>query len=397
MNETSTQLRETIDTFIQTAQFDALLDTCRIALRDARQRSDRPTEIIALIGLAQVHEYIGKFKEARVLIDGALDFATQDSDPELEMMALLVSGSLYVTAAYQPYEAERDYRAALRMADDAGDLRVLAEALNGLAGAYMQMGTPGRAQRYARQGFEVARGINDRYNMGQGLYLVGDAAMHIEPEKALQAFEDAMAIAQQQNYRLLELALVGGIGQLLAAEQRYADDGQRMLEKALSMAKDFRSVPHEFSALRRLGKAYQKQEAYDRAAQYYAVALERAQEWQARTYEGFAFYTLGTLAQFREHYDDAVANYEQALIITRETKNPFQEAQTERALGESYLAMRDFESALDHYMAARTLYDALDSPLTTLLVQQILRVYLQRVLDQVLRWLGLRDSSDRVQ
>lgn len=398
MNETSRQLRETIDTFIQTAQFDALLDTCRMALRDARQRGDRATEILALIGLAQVHEYIGKFKEARVLIDGALDFASQTDDAELEAMAVITSGTLFVRAAHQPYEAEQDFRLALRLADDHGNLRLVAEALNGLSRAYLQMGTRTRAQRYARQGFEVARGIGDRYAMGKALYFIGEATLLSEQEKALQAFEDAMAIAQQNNFRLLEVMLVSSIGALLANEDRYADDGQLMLEKGLAMAKDFRSVPHEFAALRQLAITYQRQEAYDRAAQYFGLALERAQEWRARAYEGMAFYALGTLAEKRAHYDDAIANFEQALLITRETKNPFQEAQTERALGECYLAMKDFDAALDHFMAARTLYDALDSAtMTNMLFQKIVGVYIQRLVDQLLRLVGLRDTGDHVQ
>ncbi|MEL6524609.1 MAG: tetratricopeptide repeat protein [Chloroflexota bacterium] len=398
MNETSQQLRETIDTFIQTAQFDALLDTCRMALRDARERGDRPSEILALIGLAQVHEYIGKFKEARVLIDGTLDFAAQAGDAELETMALIVSGTIFVRAAYQPYEAEQDFRVALRIADDYGELRLVAEALNGLSRAYLQMGTHGRAQRYARQGFEVARGIGDRYQMGKALYFVGEAASLNEPEKALQAFEDAMEIAQQNNFRLLEVALVGSIGALLSAEERYADDGQLMLEKGLAMAKDFRSVPHEFAALRRLGITYQRQQAYDRSAQYFGLALERAQEWRAQSYEGAAFYALGVLAQIREHYDDAIANFEQTLLITKQTKNPFQEAQTERALGDCYLAQKNFDEALDHFMASRTLYDALDSTtMTNMLFQKIVGVYIQRLVDQVLRLIGLREPSDRVQ
>lgn len=394
MNETSQKLCQTIETFIQIAQFDALIDTCKVALTDARQREDKATEIVSLIGLGQGHKFIGKFKQARVLIDGALGFAKQMSDIELTIMALTASSSLYLTGAFQSHEAERDSREALNLAVGINDNDAVAESLLGLSTAYRQMDDKIRASRYAHEGFNVARKANNRYLMSIGLMLIGDVSFTVQPEKAMQSYEDAIEIAQQDNLRLLELGLTSSIGQLLCYEDRYAEDGQMMLEKALSMSKDFRSVPHEFTAIYRLGRALEKQGAWERAAQYYSMMLERAQEWRSRPYEGVAFFNLGILAYHRQHYDDAVANYEQALVIARETKNPFQEAQVEQAIAKSYLASSDFDRALDHYMAARTLYDALDNSLmTNLMLRNMITVYLQRLLNNILTWVGIRQSE----
>lgn len=396
MNETSQKLCQTIETFIQTAQFDALIDTCKVALTDARQRDDKATEIVSLIGLGQGHKFIGKFKQARILIDGALDFAKQSSDIELTIMALMVSSSIYLTTAFQSYEAERDLREALNLAVGINDDDSIAETLLGLSTAYRQMDDNIRASRYAHEGFNVARKTNNRYWMSVGLMLIGDVSFTAQPEKAMQSYEDAIEIAKQDNFRLLELGLTSSIGQLLCYEERYSEDGQMMLEKALSMAKDFRSVPHEFTAIYRLGRALEKQGAWERAAQYYSMMLERAQEWRSRPYEGVAFFNLGILAYHRQHYDDALANYEQALVIARETKNPFQEAQTEQAIAKSYLASSDFDRALDHYMAARTLYDALDnSVMANLMLRKMITVYLQRLLNNILTWVGIRQNGNK--
>ncbi|MEM9952194.1 MAG: tetratricopeptide repeat protein [Chloroflexota bacterium] len=395
MNETSQNLRSTIETFTQQAQFDALIDTCKIALTDARTRDDIATEVMAIMGLALGHLYIGKFKDARILANGALTKAETLHDGQLIARANIVSGEIFLKGSYKPQDAEINYRQALRIAKEIDDTYTATEALCGLGATFLQMDDVQRAQRFGRQAFEEAREHRIRYLMGTSLAVIGGAVTRSQPEKATQAFEDAMAIAQQDNFRLLELQLIGRIGHLLVRDERYADEGQLMLEKAYALAKDFRSVPDEFRAIYRLGHAYEERTLLEQATQYYGIMLERAQDWNARPYEGIAFFNLGILAYNRIHYDDAIANFEQALTIARETNNPFQEAQTEQVLGSCYLNMNDFEHALDHYMAARSIYDSLDNRyMMSIMLQRIVTTYFQRLLTQVMRWLGLTQADD---
>lgn len=394
MNETSHNLHRTIDTFIQTAQFGALIETCKMALADARERTDLSTEIISIIGLAQGHKYIGKFKEARILINGAIQNARQLGDEELTAKALLSSGDIFLSTTFQSHEAERDFDDAHQIAIRIDDTALIAEALCSLARAYHQMGDSTRTQKYARDAFEVARDSDNRYRVGDALGSIAAASVRTQPEKAMQAFDDAMTIARQDNFVLMELDLTGRIGHLLSRQKRYADEGQLMLEKALAMAKDFHSVPHEFTALQRLGRALEEDKSLDRAAQYYGNMLDRAQKWGARSYEGVAFFNLGILAYNRKHFDDAISNLEQALMIANETKNPSQEAQVEQFIGACYFNMGDYNQALDHYMSARSIYDSLDNHvLANSVLQHIVMVYFQRFFANILRWLGIRKEN----
>lgn len=397
MNETSQNLCQTIETFIQTAQFDALLDTSKLALADARSRNDESTEVMSLLGLADGHKYLGKFKEARLLVNGALALANQLNDSELIIVSLLSSGDIYLRTAFQSYEADRDFRQALTLAHDTDKPRFVADALNGISSALEQMNEAVRAQRFARKAFDVARDNEYRHGIARALSLLGSTATKTKPEKAMQAFEDAIAIARQDNFRLLELRLLGLLGQLLAQQDRYAEDGQRMLEKMLSMAKDFRSIPDEFTAMYTLGKMYEEKDLLDQAAQYYGLMLEQAQKWRTKSYEGYAFFTLGLLAYNRKHYDDAINNLDQAIVIARESKNPFQEAQIEQVLGAIYLANNNYDVALDHYMAARSTYDSLDNTyMASQLLQQIIIVYFQRFVSNVLKWVGLKQDNSEI-
>lgn len=395
MNETGQTLRDTIDTFTQTAQFDVLIDTCKIALLDARERRDKFTEVISLVGLAQGHKYIGKFKEARILINGALNFANQIGDHELHIMALIASADIALSSSFQVHEAERDYHQALELATFIGDEHFIARIQAGLASVYLQAEDAGRAQKYARDAFETARDCSDRYVMGLSLSLLGTSVSNNQAEKAMQAFEDAITIARQDNFSLMEAGLTGSIGQLLCRQERYVDDGQLMLEKALAMAKDFRSVPHEFTAIYRLGRMLERNNALERAAQYYSMMLERAQEWRARSYEGVSFFSLGILAYNRHHYDDAIANFEQALFIARETNNPFQEAQAEQVIASSYVNLGNLDEALGHYMAARSIYDSLDNrSMANTMLQRIVMLHIQRFFARIMRWIGFDKTDD---
>lgn len=395
MNKTTMNLRDTLDTLIQTAQFDTLIETSKAALLDARNRHDKATETLSLIGLAQGHKFLGKFKDALLLTDGALELAPQTGDSALSTQALLTRASIHLDT-YQSYEAETDYRSALTLAHNNDDQTAIVEALIGIAAALNQQSYAARAERFAREAFEVAREIDDSYLITQALTTLGNILDKMsQTEKALKSFQDATTIAQAENYRILEVTLMGNIGQLLIKQGRYAKEGQQMLEKALRMANEIYSIPHQFAILSSMGRSAETQGLLEEATEHYDTMLIRAQEWQTRAYEGIAFFNLGLLAFSRKHFDDALANLEQALVIARETKNPSQEAQIEQILGLTYSMLQDWDKTLDHYMAARTLYNALDnSHMVNQIRQAILFIYLRRIVATVLEWLGLNEKDD---
>jgi tetratricopeptide (TPR) repeat protein len=259
----------------------------------------------------------------------------------------------------------------------------------------LQFGDVHRAGRYAREAVAAAQEVNYRYGLAIALSLAGSAAANQKGDKALQAYEDALAIARQEGFVLVELGLVGSIGQLVSDAGRYQEDGLKMLEKALNQARELRSVPHEFTAYYRMGRVYEGQSKLDEAAKVYGDMLERAQSWGAKSYEGVAFFNLGISAYARQHHDDAIANFQQALNISRETKNPYQEAQIEQAMGVAYSVVHDWDSALSHYMAARSLYDSLEShAMSNSLLQNIFLIYCNRIWEGFLKFIGFGANKE---
>lgn len=395
MNQTATRLRDAIDQLVYEARFDDLETTCKTALRIARQRQDRETETVALIGLAEWHKFRGKFKEAQILDDGALDFARQANNGELTLLALTTSASIHLTGTYQTHEAQDDYRAALNLAHELDDARGVVIALAGLANTFNRLGEHERAQRYAREAFEITR--EDRLNGEQSLLvttltILGDCFVALQrPEQALQSYRDALHMAQQQGRALDEIVLIGALGRLYAHNEHDAQDGLEMLNQALRMAQDKQVVPQEFATLYLLGWVQQNYGHYKAAHDYFETMLVRAQTWRARAYEAVAFSYLGGLAHQQGEHDEAIANFTQALQIAREMMNPFQEAHYCTWLGSIYATKRDYETALDYYATAHTLYDALEYDKEVQTVRRyIIMTYLWRLLDGVLRLIGLR-------
>lgn len=396
MTETTLSLRQKIETFIHKAQFDSLMGKSKAALMDARKHHDKGREALALLGLAQGQKFIGKFKDALLLTNGAINLAQELADEHLKIQALLIRASIHLVGTYQIHEAETDYREALSLAHHLNDVYAMAEAMIGIAATLNHQRLFPSAEEFILEAYRLARELNEQYLIGNALHILGSVYGNTNQiDEALKAFQNAMTIAQTENYRILELALMANIGYVLIVQGRYANEGQQMLEKALRMAREVHSIPDQFVIIFWMGRTAEMRGEMEQAGEHYNTMLIRAQEWQTRTYEGLAFFNLGILAYHRHHYDDALANLNQSLMIARETKNPYQEAQIEQLLGMTSSQLQDWDSTLDHFMAARTLYDALENQhMVNQMMQSILMTYVRRFFAKILSWLGIGGTDD---
>jgi tetratricopeptide (TPR) repeat protein len=154
------------------------------------------------------------------------------------------------------------------------------------------------------------------------------------------------------------------------------------------------NAPHEFALLHINALAREFVGQHKIALDYYVTMLARAQTWKNQAYECMTFYEIGRVQVHTEDYSEAIANFGQAASLSRQTMNPYYEAQVEAALGMTYRLIREYDEALSHYMAARSLYDALDDDAkTSQMTQAIVLTYLNRFLDRVLRFLGIRSKT----
>lgn len=392
-------LAGTIDQLLYTAQFDKLIDACKPELVTARAHDDRNLESLALYGLSAAHLYRGNFEEARSLNEGAIEYAQLSGNKIALARAMMQSGHIHMTATYQSYEANDDYREALRLVEEQDNPALVVSILTGLGGFLLSIGEHSRAQRYAREAFEIAREQDDWIGLVEALHVLGNIlSAENKHEPALKALRDALAISLERGMTLYEGLLKGQIGMIYVNSNRHYNEGIELLEEALTLAQDIRCVPHEFTALYSLGVARLNQGQIAAAQDYYDTMLQRAQTWKSREYEGAAFFNLGTLLLVDERYDDAIANYTNAVTISRETKNPFYEARAEQAIGLVHRLEQRYDDALEHYQMARALYLSLDNELQASdMMRAIVLTYIARVVDNLLRMVGLRKNPAALQ
>lgn len=394
MNQFATEAWKRIQPLHRKAEFEAIIAYCRPTLLDARERNDLETESVTLIGWSQAHFSLGKFYEARLLSDGALRAAREIGSSRLVAIALSNEASIRMRAALQYSEAEADYREVLRLVSDVEAADVVMDALLGMGYALQAQGN-NAAENYAREAFEQARQFADPLVQASALLLLGQGFERQEQhEKALRAFQDALEFCNDHELHLIRSDVVRSIGRSFTYSTRYRTEGVQIMQQALAMARAQSNVPAEFSALMDLARVYGRLGRTQEAHTVFETVLQRAQRWQARAYEGAVFFEMGTFAYHDLRYDDASAHFEQTRTISREIMNPFTEAQAETWLGDVFRVQNDFDSALDHYANARMLYDSLDATVQVhTLTGRILRVYLQRLLDQVLRFLRIRSPN----
>jgi len=396
MESSALRLRERIDVLLRTAAFEEIIELCRPILAQARKSQNTEVQAISLLGLSLAHLYLGKFEEARVLVDGALNFAKQSRDAEIEVLALCANGALHLHATYLYPDAESYYRDALKIAHSMADEYGTAAALLGIGFSTRNQDMHERAVGYAREAFEIAREAdNPDVQIGALSLLAADLADQGKREAALQAYQDALSISEETRAILYEGDLISGVGVLFADSDRYRTEGLEMLARALHMAREHKSAPQEFRTLHQLGLVHERLGEYDTAQEYYDAMLNRAWEWKNRAYESATFFAQGRLSMAQNEWDAAINRFEEARMIARETMNPFREAQVEYALGTTYALQHEYREAISHFMAARSIYDALDQTRQARnLIGKIVMTYLNQLVHRLLRALGLRDEDE---
>lgn len=395
MTETSEKLYDIIDRIIQVPDFERLLKISTFALARARQQGDQLTEVTALIGLAQAHIYRGQFADARILINGAIRLADEYDARMLKALALMSSADLHRLGTHQYNGAQRDSREALQIATQYEHPYLIARALLTLSQVYAAQSHAKKTTDYAREAFHIARELDDEQLQSIALALIAKGSLDTHLDRAIQAHDDANDLTKTNGFHLVELDLMLVMGELLCTHPRHVADGRDLLDYARQTAQDYESIPHQFLAWQQLGRSWVRHEQYETAQSHYADMLQQTQMWQIPAYEGDVFSAMAQLAFQQEDYTQSIHHYEQALHIAQETNNPFEEARLSHQLAQNYLALQQYERALDYYMAARSVYDALDdNAMATTMLSGIIHVYLRRLIDQVLSWLGLGKTQE---
>jgi len=127
----------------------------------ARRAGDRPREAISLAQAALAAEYNGDGAEANRLMAQAQRLGRFDGSPWLVVRLAVLNGMLH-HYRHEPDQVQRDYEAALAVANAAGLKRPAMHLRANLSDAYIRQGRPGEALAAIRLALPVARAHGDQ-------------------------------------------------------------------------------------------------------------------------------------------------------------------------------------------------------------------------------------------
>ena len=385
-------LRYDIGELMKSGSFHEVVDRCHVELTLARREQQYSIEIIALLGLAQAQCSLGHFDFARDYGNQAIELAKQIHSTGLMVDGLHTRARVSREGYFQTMEAYEDYREAVDLTFNAGDMRRYGLSLLGLGEI---SSNPGDSSKHAWKVIDIARELNDVQLEARAVLLLANAFIRKgDFGKANDGLLVALQKAQSIKDRLLESIVIGQQGLVLAQDVDNFQKGFEQQLTALEVARGMEAIFHEFMRLYTLAMTMLAAKDFDETRNYFDQMLALSQDVRHRPYE---MYTLGMLGQWQEirgKPDVAISYYGRAVDAAREVQNPAYEARYLYALGVVYQSQSDFSDARSHFSQARVIYRSLDDGRNATRVSaSIVYSYLLALASRIMRLIGMQPTN----
>lgn len=393
MTARTESLRYDIKSLMKSGAFNEIVDRCHVELTLARRENRASVEVIALLGLAGAQCSLGHFGFARDYVEQALERAAQIRSVSLQVDALNLRARIAREGFFQTAEANEDYRSAVDLAFEAGDMRRYAQSLLGMGEI---AASPSDSSKHAWRVIDIAREVNDEQLEARAVLLLANAFIRqSEYAKASDGLLVALRKAQAIKDRLLESVIIGQQGLVLAQDSDSFERGVEQQLTALEVARGLEAVFHEFMRLYTVAMTMLAAEDYEAAREHLDQMLALSQDIEHKPYEMYALGMLGQWHELKGRRDIAVAWYGRAAEAARIVGNPAYEARYLYALGALYQSQWDFEGARRQYNQARAIYRSLaDSRNATRVSASIVYSYLLAFATRIMKLIGFQPKGD---
>ncbi|MDE2951515.1 MAG: tetratricopeptide repeat protein [Chloroflexota bacterium] len=388
MSTKTDSLRYDIGELLKSGSFHEVVDRCHVELTMARRERHTSIEIIALLGLAQAQCSLGHFDFARDYSNEAIELARQIRSTGLAVDGLLARARVSREGYFQTMEAYEDYRSAVDLTYDAGDMRRYAQSLLGLGEI---ASNPGDARKHAWKVIDIARELNDAALEARAVLMLSNSFIRAgQYGKANDGLLIALQKAKSIRDRLLESIIIGQQGLVLAQDSESFEKGLQQQLTSLEVARGMEAIFHEFMRLYTLAMTMLAARDFDEARNYFDQMLALSQDVEHKPYE---MYTLGMLGQWQEmrgEFDSAISYFGRAAEVAREAHNPAYEARYLYAIGAVCQSQRDFAGARRRFSEARAIYKSLDDGRNATRVSaSIVYSYLLAFASRIMRLIGM--------
>lgn len=332
------------------------LDCFRQSLRLAEEVGDPYGTCRSLLAISGVLMDLGDTASCDESLGKALAIARETGDRRMEMN-ILYQWARNLRRAGDLSGTLEKARKAMALAESIGDDQSLSACL-GLV-AVMHQGQGNLVM--ALDNYLSVLKIKERLGDEQGMYypLVNIAGVQSEQgdfESASRTIQAAYAIVREAGDSLRMSACLANMGNIhLSAESPSA---LQYFEEALAMVEE-NNVGLRINILMGIGTIHTHAGEFDKASACLAEALRLAEEARMQVACAEVWIKLGTLSFARKQYETALDYVRKALLVAEETNRMELMRDCRKLLSDLYVAMRVFDKAYENHVAYKSISDSL--------------------------------------
>jgi len=240
----------------------------------------------------------------------------------------------------------------LRIAEELGDLREKATALNNIASIHHAQGNYPEALKQFEEALQMAEQLGDLSGKASRLNNIG--MIHYTQEnypEALKRFEGALQIDEQLedlNGKAIDLNNIG----LIHYTQGNYSEALKWYEQALQIAEQLGDLIGKAIRLNNIGEIYRAQGSYLEALKRYEQALQIAEQLGDLREKASFLNNIGLIHNAQGNYSEALKRFEKALQIAEQLGDLARKATFLNNIGGIRYTQGNYSEALKLYEAA---------------------------------------------
>lgn len=244
------------------------------------------------------------------------------------------------------------YQSALPLYQAAGDTYRRALTLLSIGMTHYQLNETRKALEYFDETLAIAHSLGNRRLEGIAESWVGGMLSILgDVGKALEHYHSALKLNRENGSQIGEGAALSNIGTI------YKDvaEWEKALEFYAQSLQVFRaagSKQNEAITINNIGISYKSSGEYQKALDYLQQSLALFRAGANKNSESFTLLNIGSVYRRLNEFDKALAHYSQAQAIQKETGNKIQEGDTLDEIGSTYYAQGHYEKALEYHSRA---------------------------------------------
>lgn len=315
----------------------------------------------ALVSLGIVCWRLGRYQEAAVHHEQALDLAREIGDDTEVGRALLGLGIVYWHLG-RTAEAIGSGQQALDLYRESGDRLGQARVLGNLGNFHSMLGNYPEALDHHQRALDLFREVGDPAGMANEYCNIGSNLEELGrfPE-ALDHLREGLVYARQAGYRESEAMALGNLGIVYRRLGRFAEALDHH-QQGLDLIQGIGDRTAEGYALGYLGTLYECLGQYAEAIDHHHQALRIAREIGDSHLAGELLNRLGDTLRSGSRPKKALRSYRRALTKTSQTGNRYENARAHYGIARTLTAIGSNDVARHHWEQALTLYSELGVP-----------------------------------